>query len=111
MLLAMKWQITWQERDLNIRSQDLNQLAASQLELPRKLSGTGRTEITTTKKFWEFTSKLKQAKGHIPGPSAKRMKDLLKLNRDQFRWVVGLLTGHCHIKGQLFELGLADEPT
>jgi hypothetical protein len=27
----MKRQITWQERDLNIRSQDLNQPAASQL--------------------------------------------------------------------------------
>jgi hypothetical protein len=28
-------------KDVNIRSQDLNQLAASQLELPRKRSGTG----------------------------------------------------------------------
>jgi hypothetical protein len=45
-LLVMKRQISWQERDLNIRSQDLNQLATSQLELPRKRSGTGRTEIT-----------------------------------------------------------------
>jgi hypothetical protein len=26
----------------------------------------------------------------------------LKLNRDQLRWVVGLLTGHCHLKGHLF---------
>jgi hypothetical protein len=32
--------------DLNIRSLDLNQLAASRLELPRKRSGTGRTDIT-----------------------------------------------------------------
>jgi hypothetical protein len=30
---------------------------------------------------------LKQAKGIISGPSARRMKDLLKLNRDQLRWV------------------------
>jgi hypothetical protein len=45
-LWAMKRQIYWQEQDLNIRSHDLNQLAASQLELPRKRSGTGRTEIT-----------------------------------------------------------------
>jgi hypothetical protein len=35
---------------------------------------------------------LKQAKGLILGPSARRTKDLLKLNRDQLRWVVGLFT-------------------
>jgi hypothetical protein len=40
-LMAMKLQISWLEQDLNIRSQDLNQFAASQLELPRKRSGTG----------------------------------------------------------------------
>jgi hypothetical protein len=33
-------------KDLNIRSQNLNQLVTSQLELPRKRSGTGGTEIT-----------------------------------------------------------------
>jgi hypothetical protein len=44
------------------------------------------------------------------GPSARRTKDLLKLNRDQPKWVVGLLTGHCHLKGHLFKLGLTDEP-
>jgi hypothetical protein len=37
-------------------------------------------------------------------------KDLLKLNRDQLRWVVGLLMGHCHLKGHLFKLGLTDDP-
>jgi hypothetical protein len=36
---------------------------------------------------------------------------LLKLNRHQLRWVVGLLTGHCHLKGHLFDLGLTDDPT
>jgi hypothetical protein len=36
---------------------------------------------------------------------------MLKLNRDQLRWVVGLLTGHCHLKGELFKLGLTDDPT
>jgi hypothetical protein len=39
------------------------------------------------------------------------MKDLLKLNRDQLGWVVGLFTGHCHRKGHLFELGLTGDPT
>jgi hypothetical protein len=63
------------------------------------------------KKHWESTTGLKQAKGLIPGPSARRMKDLLKLNRDQLRWVVGLFTGHYHLKGHLFKLGLTDDPT
>jgi hypothetical protein len=35
---------------------------------------------------------------------------LLKLNRDQLRWVVGLLTGHCHLKGHVFKLGFTDDP-
>jgi hypothetical protein len=33
------------------------------------------------------------------------------LYEDQLRWVVGLLTGHCHLKGHLFKLGLTDDPT
>jgi hypothetical protein len=28
----------------------------------------------------------------------------------QLQWVVGLLTGHCHLKGYLFKLGLTDNP-
>jgi hypothetical protein len=35
---------------------------------------------------------------------------LLNLNRDQLRWVIGLLTGHCHLKGHLFKLGLTNDP-
>jgi ribonuclease HI len=62
-------------------------------------------------KQWESTTGLKQAKGPISGPSARKTKDLLKLNRDQLRWITGLFTGHCHLKGYLFKLGLTDEPT
>jgi hypothetical protein len=36
--------------------------------------------------------------------------DLLKLNRDQSRWVVELFTGYCYLKGHLFNLGLTDDP-
>jgi hypothetical protein len=56
------------------------------------------------KKYWESVT------GLIQGPSARRTKDLLKLNRDQLRWVVGLLTGHCHLKGHLFKFGLRKVP-
>jgi ribonuclease HI len=58
-------------------------------------------------KQWESKTGLKQAKG----PCARIMKDLLKLNRDQLRWMVGLFTGHWHLNGHLFKLGLTDNPT
>jgi hypothetical protein len=61
------------------------------------------------KKYWESVTGLTQAKGLIKGPSSRRRKDLLKLNRDQLRWVVGLLTGHCQLKGHIFKLGLTDD--
>jgi hypothetical protein len=63
------------------------------------------------KKSWESVTELKQAKEPTLGPSARKTKDLLKLNKDQLRWVVGLFIGYCHLKGQLFKLGLANEPT
>jgi hypothetical protein len=62
-------------------------------------------------KQWESTTGLKQAKGLISGHSARRTKDLLKLNRDQLRWMVGLFVGHCHLKEHFFKLGLTDDPT
>jgi ribonuclease HI len=55
------------------------------------------------KKHWQSTTGLKQAKGPTPGPPAKRMKDLFKLNKDQLRWVVGLFTGHLSSKGTPFQ--------
>jgi hypothetical protein len=60
---------------------------------------------------WESTTGLRQAKGLISGPCARRTKDLLKLNRDQLRWIVELFTGHCHLKGHLFKVRLTGDPT
>jgi hypothetical protein len=62
------------------------------------------------KEYWESITGFTQAKRLIQGSSARRMKDLLKLNRDQLRWMVGLLTGHCHLKGHLFKLRLTGDP-
>jgi hypothetical protein len=62
------------------------------------------------KEYWESVTGLTQAKGLIQGPFARRTQDLLKLNRDQLQWVVGLPTGHCHLKGHLLKLGLTDDP-
>jgi hypothetical protein len=59
--------------------------------------------------YWESLTGLRQAKGLIQGPFTKKTKDPLRLNRDQLRWVVGLLTRHCHLKGHLFKLGFTDD--
>jgi hypothetical protein len=61
-------------------------------------------------KHWESIIGLRRAKELISGPSAKRIRDLLRLNRDQLRWIMGLLTGHCHLKGHLFKMGLMNDP-
>jgi hypothetical protein len=45
------------------------------------------------------------------GHSARRTKDLLKLNRAKLRWMGGLFIGHCHLKEHLLKLGLTDDPT
>jgi hypothetical protein len=34
-------------------------------------------------KYWESLTGLKQAKGFLQGPSVRRTKELLKLNRNQ----------------------------
>jgi hypothetical protein len=65
----------------------------------------GYVTIVYRKKIPEYNPYLL-----IQGPSAKKTKDLLRLNRDQLRCVVGLLTGHCHLKGHLFKLGLTADP-
>jgi hypothetical protein len=49
-------------------------------------------------KHWESVTGLKQVEGLIQGSSARRMKDMLKLNRDQWRWVLELFIGQCHQK-------------
>jgi hypothetical protein len=35
---------------------------------------------------------------------------LLLLNRNRLWWGTRLLTGHCHLKGCIFEMGLTDSP-
>jgi hypothetical protein len=49
---------------------------------------------------------LKQAKQLMEGPYANKTRELLKLNRDQLHWVVGMLTGYCHLKGHYFQNGI-----
>jgi hypothetical protein len=73
-------------------------------------SGQGLDKQKSQKHFESVTG-LRRAKGLILGPSAGRTKGLLKLNRNQLRCIVGLFTGHYHLKGYLFKLGLTDDHT
>jgi hypothetical protein len=66
--------------------------------------------IRDHRKHWDSFSRQKQAKTPIQGPSANKTTEMLQLNSDQLRWVLGLLTGHWHLKGHLFNLGLANSP-
>jgi hypothetical protein len=59
-------------------------------------------------KHWESLTGLGQAKGSLQGPSVRKTKELLKLNRNQLRWATGLLIEHCHLKGHLFKMGFND---
>jgi hypothetical protein len=43
-------------------------------------------------------------------PSARKAGELLNLSRNKLRIMTGLLTGHCHLKGHLFKLGLVNSP-
>jgi hypothetical protein len=63
------------------------------------------------KKYWESLTGLRQPKGFLQGPSVRRTNELLRLNRNQLRWVTGLLTGHFRLKGHLLKMGLTNSPT
>jgi len=58
------------------------------------------------KEYWQSIHGGRQVKRS----SAKITRELLSLSRNQLRIMTGLLTGHCHLKGQLFKLGLVDSP-
>jgi hypothetical protein len=88
----MKPQINWQEQELNSHSIGVAKKAIRDL--------TDRNH----KKYWESIIGLKQTKGSLSGLSARIKKDLFRLNRDQLRWVVGLLTSHCHLKNTFSSL-------
>jgi hypothetical protein len=42
--------------------------------------------------------------------SAKKARELLNLSRNQLKIMTELLTGHCHLNGYLFKLGLINSP-
>jgi hypothetical protein len=95
LLLGMKPQISWQEQVLNIRSHDLNQLCSISVGVTKKVI-TDWTDINH-KRHCESTTGLKQEKGYIRTLCQKNEVSV-EIRQRSIRWVVGLLTGDCHIK-------------
>jgi hypothetical protein len=60
--------------------------------------------------YWQSIHGQRQAKGFLKRPSAKRAGELLSFGTNQLIILTGLLTGHCHLKGNLFKLGLVKSP-
>jgi hypothetical protein len=71
---------------------------ANQLELQRKRSRTGGIDITENIRNPQLGSNRQR-------DLYQGTEDLLKLNRDQLRWVVRLCTGHSP-KGTPFQTGI-----
>jgi hypothetical protein len=65
---------------------------------------------TKDEEHWQSICGQKQAKGFLKKPCARKYDELLNLSRNQLRIMTGLLTGHCHLKGHLFKLGLVNSP-
>jgi hypothetical protein len=61
-------------------------------------------------KHWQSTLGQKHVKVFKDEPSTERTTKLLKLSRVQIRYMTGLLTGHCHLRGHLFKLGKVNNP-
>jgi hypothetical protein len=59
-------------------------------------------------KHWKSICGQRQVEGFFERPSVKRAGELLNLSRNQLRIMTVLLTGHCHVKGHLFNLQLVD---
>jgi hypothetical protein len=57
-------------------------------------------------KPWQAIHGERQA--FLKDPLLKKAGELLNLSRHQLRIIIWLLTGHCHLKGHPFKLGLVD---
>jgi hypothetical protein len=102
-LLGMKWQISWQKTGSEHPFIGPDPACGISVGVVKKTvrDWTSRQH----KEYWESLTGLRQAEGLIQGPSARRTKDLLRLNRDQLRWVVGLLNRTLSPKRIPFQIG------
>jgi len=57
---------------------------------------------------WEDLPGLRHGKLFTGRPCKKRADDLLKLSRHQLKMVTAIFTGHAHVRGHLYIMGLFD---
>ena len=56
-------------------------------------------------KYWQSIVGCRHSTTFIRGYERSRTLKLLKQNRNQLRWLVGLFTGHRFLKGYLYNIG------
>jgi hypothetical protein len=58
---------------------------------------------------WKELPGLRHSKLFTNKPCKVRTESLLKLNRSQLRMITAVYTGHAHVRGHLFIIGLFEE--
>lgn len=71
-------------------------------------AGTGRTG--NTRNAGSSYVHKGGVKAFLKNPLQKKAEELLSLSRNQLRIMTRLLTGHCHLKGHLFQQRLVTSP-
>lgn len=61
-----------------------------------------------TNQYWKKAPDTRLAKAFLSGPSKKITEKLLHMARPLIRVIVGLLTGHCHLRKHLHRIGVYD---
>lgn len=73
----------------------------------RRVVGSWLNEKKVT--AWTSSDVNRFAKRMILGPSKELTGNIMSLNREMIRWVVGLMTGHCHLRKHLQRIGLVGD--
>ena len=63
-----------------------------------------------TQERWPTIRGHRQSKGLLRKPSEKKNWGIAQSEEKQLRIMMGLLTGHFHLKGHLFKFGLINSP-
>ena len=81
------------------------------LPIPRSVV-TNELKITLKRDFeqnWRNAPRMRQAKEFVTGPNSRHTKELLRFSRKDLRIIVGLLTGHYHVKKHLHRMGIEED--
>jgi uncharacterized metal-binding protein len=68
------------------------------------------SRVWTNRKHKYWQSIYEQKQGFLIQSSAIKAGELLNLSGNQLPIMIGLLTGHCHLKEHLCKLGLVKSP-